>query len=273
MGNRIGVAGCGAMGLPMARRLRAARFDVLGFDIRPLAEFGDFAVHMEADPAAFAAAVDTVVSVVRDARQTFDLCFDAQGIFTGPRPPSRLIISSTLSPRTVAEVGRRLPAGTALIDAPMSGAPYRAAAGTLTFMVGGAAPEVAAVREMLAAMGREIHHLGPTGTGMTCKVLNNLVAATSVAAVRKALKAADALGLERRALLDVMRTSSGGTWYGNHLDDIAWARQGYDSANTIGILEKDVRSYMDAAQDLPGLEPGPFEDSVLAQLRRLEPLD
>jgi len=54
---RVGVAGCGRMGLPMARALAGAGFDVRGFDIRPPAEFGAFAARMEPDPAAFAAAV------------------------------------------------------------------------------------------------------------------------------------------------------------------------------------------------------------------------
>jgi 3-hydroxyisobutyrate dehydrogenase-like beta-hydroxyacid dehydrogenase len=268
----IGVAGCGAMGLPMAKRLAAAGFEVFGFDIRPLSDFGDFATRMIEDAAEFAARCETVVSVVRDAKQTNDLLFDRQAIFARNRWPKRLVIGSTLSPRMVRAVASRLPAGTVLIDAPMSGTVYRAQDGTLTFMVGGDAAEVERLMPALRAMGTTIHHLGPLGAGMTCKVVNNFVAASSVVAVRRAFAAARALGFDRARLLEVMRTSSGSTWYGDNFEKIAWAREGYDPENTIGILEKDVLSFLDALDGIGSADNGDFERAVFARLRTLEPL-
>jgi len=73
---RVGVAGCGRMGLPMARAMARAGFDVRGFDVRPVSEFGDFAARMEPDPAAFAAHAEVLFTVVRDTAQTDDLLFD-----------------------------------------------------------------------------------------------------------------------------------------------------------------------------------------------------
>jgi len=268
----IGVAGCGAMGLPMAERLRAAGFEVWGHDVRPSAEFGAFAGRMIEDPAEFAARCDTLLSVVRDRAQTMALCFgEAQRILAREARPRRLLVCSTLSPRALPEIAARVPAGTSLLDAPMSGAPYRAAAGRLTFMVGGAPGEIEAVRPLLAALGETVHHLGPLGAGMTCKVLNNFVAASSVVAVRRALAAAAALGVEAGTLLEVMRTSSGGTWYGDNLERIAWAREGYAPGSTIAILEKDVRSFADALG--PGAEEEGLVAALLEALRGLEPLD
>ncbi|MCK5620876.1 MAG: hypothetical protein KAJ11_01200, partial [Alphaproteobacteria bacterium] len=77
----VGIAGCGAMGLPMARSLLAAEFGVYGFDVRPVREFGDFEGRMIADPAEFAARCPTVISVVRDIPQTLELCFGQQALF------------------------------------------------------------------------------------------------------------------------------------------------------------------------------------------------
>jgi len=266
------MAGCGAMGLPMAERLHDAGFEVWGFDVRPVAEFGTFAPRMIADPAEFAARVDCVFSVVRDRRQTMDLCFDQQAIFSVESPPDTLVLCSTLSPRVIPEVARKLPVGTDLLDAPMSGAPHRARNGTLTFMVGGDTASVGALARLFEAMGERIHHLGERGAGMTVKVINNFVATSSVVAVRRAMGAAAALGVERDTLLDVMRTSSGGTWYGDHFDDIDWAREGYDPENTMGILEKDMASFLDALEATDGLAAGPFEDAVLQSIRRTEPI-
>ena len=269
----IGVAGCGTMGLPMARQLLDGGYKVWGFDVRPASEFGDFASRMIVDPAAFGEAVDIVISVVRDRRQTMDLLFDEQAIMTLNNPPEIIVISSTLSPRILPEIAERLPTGTHLADAPMSGAPGRAEDGTLTFMVGADDSILAALMPLFTIMGTEVHHLGATGTGMTCKVINNFVGVTGVAAVRKALAASVSLGLEPSRLLNVMRSSSGSTWYGDNLDHISWAREGYEPTNTIGILEKDMQSFLDAVTGRDDVAVDDFAHSVLDIIRQLEPLD
>ena len=268
-----GVAGCGAMGLPMAEHLHAAGFETWGFDVRPTSEFGSFQARMIADVAEFAAAVDVVISVVRDRRQTMDLLFDDQAILAGPDRPTTVVVSSTLSPRVLPEIAARLPDGTCFLDAPMSGAPARAEDGTLTFMVGGDDGDVARLMPAFRAMGGEINHLGAAGTGMTCKVINNFVGVSGVAAVRKALAASIALGLDPHRLLDVMRTSSGATWYGDNLERISWAHEGYDPANTIGILEKDMNAFLDAVSGRDDVAVDDFAASVLDIIRHLEPLD
>jgi 3-hydroxyisobutyrate dehydrogenase len=268
----VGIAGCGAMGLPMARSLLAAGVEVYGFDVRAAGEFGDFAARMIADPADFAARCPTVISVVRDIPQTLDLCFDAQALFAGEARPRRLVISSTLSPRFLGELARRLPEGTGLVDAPMSGAPVAAREARLTFMVGGEEAVVAELRPLFEAMGEAIHHLGGLGAGMTVKVVNNFVAASSVVAVRHALAAARALGVAPNRLAAVMAQSSGATWFGDNLAAIDWSGEGYDPENTIGILEKDVTSFMDALADMPEFDSGELEETVIRNLRKLLPV-
>ena len=269
----IGIAGCGAMGLPMAQSLLAAGYDVWGFDVRPVEEFGNFAGRMIADPPAFAARCPTVISVVRDIRQTLDLCFEAQALFAGAARPRRLVVSSTVSPRFLHELTARLPAGTELIDAPMSGAPVAAREARLTFMVGGGEAAVGELMPLFQAMGKAVHHLGGLGAGMTVKVVNNFVAASSVVAVRHAMAAAQALGVAPDLLTKVMAQSSGATWYGDNLAAIDWAAEGYDPDNTIGILEKDVTSFMDALADLPEFEGGEQAETVIRNLRKLPPAD
>jgi 3-hydroxyisobutyrate dehydrogenase-like beta-hydroxyacid dehydrogenase len=104
-------------------------------------------------------------------------------------------------------------------------------------------------------------------------VINNFVGVSGVVAVRKALKAATALGLEHDRLLEVMRASSGSTWYGDNIDRISWSREGYDPANTIGILEKDMRSFLDAVEGRDDVAVDDFAAAVLDVVRALEPLD
>ena len=90
--------------------------------------------------------------------------------------------------------------------------------------------------------------------------------------MRKALIAADILGLQRERLLKVMRSSSGSTWYGDNLARISWAREGYDAANTIGILEKDMLSFLDAITGCEDVAVEHLAGSVLDIVRAVEPL-
>lgn len=269
----IGIAGCGTMGLPMAQQLRKKGFDIWGYDVRPLSEFGDFQDRMVIDPQDFAGRIDVLISVVRDWQQTQDLLFDTQAIYAHPNAPKALLISSTLSPRLLADIQARLPKNVLLVDAPMSGAPFRAANGTLTFMLGGPDAAIAELMPAFNAMGQTIHHLGPTGAGLTCKVVNNFVAASGVIAVRHALASAEALGVDRATILKVMHSSSGGTWYGRHFNEIDWALEGYEPGNTMGIIKKDVAAYLDAIEGLDGKQASPFERTVHEQMSFMEKLD
>ncbi|WP_281017465.1 MULTISPECIES: NAD(P)-dependent oxidoreductase [unclassified Minwuia] len=243
----IGVVGCGAMGQPMAEALLRAGFAAIGHDVRPLTEFAKFAGHMTVAISDLGRQAETVISVVRDSQQTRDV-IDGLGLHQPPGQGHNVrtfIVSSTLSPRFVTSLRDVVHPEIALIDAPMSGAPFRARQGTLTFMLGGPEREITPLMPMFRAMGEEVHHLGSYGAGMAAKVLNNFVAANSVTAVRTVLAQAEALGLAPARLLSVMRSSSGGTWFGNNLDQIDWSAETHDPGNTIGILEKDVRAYLD----------------------------
>ncbi len=262
----VGVAGCGEMGLPMARRLRDAGFATSGFDVRPIT--GDFAPNMVSDAAAFASGCEVLITVVRDEAQTLDVLLDKQAILMHPNGPKTVIVSSTLSPRFIRELRQKVAPTVQLIDAPMSGAPFSAQNGTLTFMVGGEQGAVSHIKQLFYAMGIDVHHLGDLGAGMTAKVLNNLVAASSVAATRRALLAADALGLDRQKLLAVMQTSSGQNWFASNLQRVSWAAEHYSPTNTMGILEKDVSAMMDGTRDL-GLGEPHLEKALVAAIRAL----
>ena len=269
----VGVAGCGSMGLPMAQALRDAGYEVWGLDVRPVREFGSFQSRMLEDPAEFASRVEVVISVVRDMAQSLELCFDRQALFTHAQYPRTLIVSSTLTPRFLPELQSRLPGDVVLIDAPMSGAPHAARLRKLSFMLGGADDAPDRLTPLFQAMGQHVFRLGPLGAGMTAKVLNNYVASTSVVAVRRAYARARELGVDLEALRSVMKASSGATWFGDHFHDIGWAREGYDADNTIGILEKDIRSGLDAMFGAQRAGPDAFDDALLAAIRAIEPFD
>lgn len=251
---KIGLAGCGRMGLGMARALVRAGLGVRGFDIRPAAEFGDFADCMVADPGEFAARCDVILTVVRDITQTEALLFDDQAILGRAPALQYLVVCSTLSPRYFADLATRVPAGIALVDAPMSGAQVAADEARLSFMLGGADADLDVLEPMFRAMGPKLHRMGPAGAGMKAKVLNNFVAGAEVAAVRRVLHWAGNLGLDRERLMALMHDSSGQTWFGSNFEAIEFARDGYDRGNSLGILKKDLESCLDTLD--PAEHPG-----------------
>ena len=243
---KIGVAGCGRMGLGMARAMLQAGFDVTGFDVRPAGAFGDFAGNMVMLPAEFAADREVILSVVRDIDQTEDLLLRKQAILKHAPALRYLVICSTLSPRYFDDLRKRLPAGLHLVDAPMSGAQIAADEARLSFMLGGDDSDLDALEPMFRAMGPKLHRMGPSGAGMKTKVLNNFVAACGVAGARQVIEWASDLGMDREKLFALMNDSSGQNWFVSNFDIVEFARDGYDAENTIGILKKDVESCLDA---------------------------
>ncbi|MEM6372966.1 MAG: NAD(P)-binding domain-containing protein [Pseudomonadota bacterium] len=238
----IGVAGCGRMGAPMLEALRDGTHDALGFDVV------DKGVrHITTDLPTFAARVETLFSVVRDAAQTDALLFGAQNLIATAPNLRRLFLCSTLSPRYVQALRTRIPDHITLIDAPMSGGQIAARDRTLSFMLGGTQDAVQDAIPLLALMGRHFHHMGPFGSGMQAKVLNNLLAASHTAMTRLVLDWADAAALDTDRLLALIETSSGQNWLASGFDTIEFARDGYAPDNSIGILTKDIDAALDAA--------------------------
>ncbi|UWR27284.1 NAD-binding protein [Sulfitobacter sp. S223] len=243
MRSLTGVAGCGRMGAPMLRALRAAGLPARGYDVVPMDS-----PHITDDIAVFSEDLDTLITVVRDIDQTEAVLFGEQNLTAIPSL-IRIIICSTLSPRYVRDLRARIPSHISLIDAPMSGAQIAAQEARLSFMLGGDESDLDAAQPLFSAMGKHFHRMGEFGAGMQAKVLNNLLAASNTAMTRLVLDWADDAGLEISALLDLIHTSSGQNWFASGFNSIEFSRDGHAPDNTIAILVKDIASALDAAPE------------------------
>ena len=116
-------------------------------------------------------------------------------------------------------------------------------------MVGSKVNEFEKILPILNILGDKIYHIGEFGSGMSVKVLNNFVASCSVVAVRHVLCEAKNLNITTNQLLKILNSSSGQTWFSENLENIDWAKENYETDNTIAILEKDVRSFLDGLAD------------------------
>ena len=225
--------------------------------------------HMIPDPGALAADREVIFSVVRDIDQTEDLLLRGQAILSKAPVLRHLVICSTLSPRYLADLRSRLPAGLSVVDAPMSGAQVAADEARLSFMLGGEDADLDALDPLFRAMGTKIHRMGGPGKGMTAKVLNNFVTISGIAAVRQVIDWAEDLGMDRERLFALMNDSSGQNWFVSNFDAIEFSRDGYDPENTIGILKKDVESCLDAVD--PATRAG-LPEAVVAAIPKFRKL-
>ena len=271
LNSTIGIAGCGTMGLPMLEVLLKNNINAFGYDIISKESFSSLENNFISSKKDFFQKVDVIFSVVRDINQTKELCEGKNGLFQ-LNSPKTLIISSTLSPAFLNDFFQNAPENITMIEAPMSGAPMKAKDATLTFMVGAEKNQYENILPILNILGEKIHHIGKFGSGMSVKVLNNFVASCSVVAVRHVLSEAKYLNISSEQLLEILNCSSGKTWFSENLKNIDWAKESYTKENTIGILEKDVNSFLDGLENSESetsLALLNFQKSLLNSLRNI----
>ncbi|UEM24132.1 3-hydroxyisobutyrate dehydrogenase [Skermanella mucosa] len=211
----VAFIGLGNMGLPMALNLVKAGHEVVGFDVSAsnlegLTGAGGKAAASAGEAAAGADAVVTMLPAGQHVRQVYT---GEGGVIASAKPGALLIDCSTIdvdSARAVADAATG--AGFAMVDAPVSGGVGGAAAGTLTFMVGGTDDAFARAEPLLSQMGKAVIHAGGPGTGQAAKICNNMVLGISMIAVGEAFVLAEKLGLDHQKLFDISSKSSGQCW-------------------------------------------------------------
>ena len=240
----IGIAGCGEMGHPMLKMLLQNNINATGHDIKASENFKDFGEKYIPSKSDFFLKNNVVLSIVRDTKETEDLLIKNNTLLS--KKHITILTCSTLPITYIKKLKENLPEHFTLIDTPMSGSTIKAQEGTLTFMVGGKNDEVQYVMPLLNILGDNIIHIGDFGKGMSVKLLNNFIAASSVLATRNVLAQINDFGLTKKQLLDVVKCSTGDNWFAQNYDNLNWSKENFEKKNTMGILEKDLLSYIES---------------------------
>jgi 3-hydroxyisobutyrate dehydrogenase len=210
--SKIAFIGLGNMGLPMATNLIKAGHAVTGYDTMPAAceAAAQAGITIAPGLAEAAAGAEIVITMLPNGKLVLQ-CLET---LLGAAPTGALFVdSSTIDVADARAAHERCAnAGMNMVDAPVSGGTGGAAAGTLTFMVGGDAESFALAQPVLAQMGRKIVHCGAAGAGQAAKICNNMILGISMIAVSEAFVLGEKLGLSHQALFDVASTSSGQCW-------------------------------------------------------------
>jgi len=209
---RIGFIGLGHMGVPMVRTLiRAGHSLVLlpGRDAAATAALAQEGATTAPTPRAVAAEVDVLCACRATPEQSVEVFLGAEGAIASGRGDLLCIDLATIDPMTSRRIAAALgQAGIAFLDAPVSGGPAGAAAGTLSIMVGGEPAAFARAEPVLAALGRSVFHMGPAGAGLSAKLCNNLITGTLHVLVAEAMVLGVKAGIEPRRLYEVLHASS-----------------------------------------------------------------
>jgi 3-hydroxyisobutyrate dehydrogenase len=197
---RIGYVGVGLMGLPMVKRLVGLGYAVTAYDILPRQnEAARVAGALIAgSPAEAARGADLVLLNLPTTEAVEAAVFGESGVASAFKPPQLLIDFSTVKVDQGKAFAARLreATGCGWVDAPVSGGPPASAAGTLTVMVGGEAADLARIAPLMADVAARCTHMGPSGSGLAAKMINQLIVGCTHAVLAEAALLAEAAGID-----------------------------------------------------------------------------
>ncbi len=256
---QIGFIGTGTMGQPMVSNLLRTGHGVVAYDVVPSAL--DAARKLGARPATSAAeaarGAEIVITMLPSSSHVESAYVGSGGVLEGAASGRLCVDMSTIDPaisqRVAAAAAVR---GVRFLDAPVSGALPRAIEGTLTIMVGGDPKDLEEARPVLAALGTNIIHVGPVGSGEVAKICNNLIAGVAMVAVSEAFRIAEGFGVDPRVLTDVISKSSGSTWAMQHGHPVpgvvptAASNRDYAPGFMTDLMAKDLGLAVSAARQL-----------------------
>jgi len=256
---RIGFIGVGTMGLPMAANLVKKGFAVTAYDLNAEAVKAAVAAGMTAAASAAeaVAGADIVVTMLPSSPHVESAYGGDGGVINAARKGTLCIDMSTVDPaasrRVAAAAAER---GLRFVDAPVSGGTPRAIDGTLAIMVGASGADFQAALPALQAMGANVIHVGPVGSGEVAKLCNNLIAGVTAVAVSEAFRIAEGFGVDAKTVTEVIAKSSGNTWVMENMHPVpglvarAASSNDYAPGFMTDLMCKDVGLAVDAARNL-----------------------
>ena len=214
--NKVAFLGLGVMGYPMAGHLAAKGFEVTVYNRTPakaeawVAEHGGKSAATPREAAQGAAFVMSCVGNDDDLRA---VCLGPDGAFAAMQAGAVFVDHTTVSSMVTEELaGVAASAGVGFVDAPISGGQAGAQNGVLSIMCGGEQAAYDAAHPVMAAYGRTIRRMGPSGAGQLTKMVNQICIAGLVQGLSEGLHFAEKAGLDIRDVVAVISQGAAGSW-------------------------------------------------------------
>ncbi len=253
---RIGFAGLGAIGRPMAARL-AANHDLTVWNRTGSVAEAFAATHEVAvapTPRELAEGSEVLFTCLPSSREVVALLDGPDGLEAGLQPGTLVIDCTSGDPERSRQIAGRLrERGVALVDAPVSGGVVGAEAGTLTAMVGAEGEDFDRARGVLEVFCSTILHVGPIGAGHALKAVSNAILASNIIAVAEGMTAAVKAGVPAATALEVLNASNARSFASMELVPQRALTRAWPKTFKLALLDKDVKNAL-AVIDDAGLE-------------------
>ena len=252
---RIGFIGLGTMGGRMASKLIDAGHTLVVHDIEPsaAAELRERGAGWGESPADVARVTDIVLTSLPGPAEVEQVAVGDRGLAEGLRRGAVYVDLSTGSPSVVRAVAERIEAaGAHMIDAPVSGGPQGAEAGTLSVMAGGDREVFERVRPVLDTIGASVTYIGPIGAGTVAKLVHNAISMSTRIVLQEGLALAVKAGVDAATMLAVLRNASFGKQLvlTDHIPDLV-LRGDFDHPRfSLGLSHKDVGLALELARQV-----------------------
>jgi 3-hydroxyisobutyrate dehydrogenase len=208
-GRMVGLIGLGLMGEVLTARLKAAGFQVLGYDIDPgkAARLAALGGQPATTPSEVARRCRTIVLAVFNTDQVEDVV--ERELLPAAAPGTIVLCTSTCDPDRIAALAERL-AGTALrlLETPVSGSSEQVRAGDGVGLIGGDRRIAEDAKDIIDALFPRRYHIGQAGDGGRAKLAVNLILGLNRLALGEGLAFAERMGLDAGAFLDVAKGSA-----------------------------------------------------------------
>jgi len=252
---KIALLGLGLMGSGMAGRLLDAGYPLTVWNRTPdkTQALADRGAKVAQSPRQAVAGATVVISMLADVPVCRDVWLGRGEAILGTAPGTVLVESSTITVEWIEELDRAAKEhGCELVDAPVTGSKPQAAAGQLLFLAGGSTAALDSITPILKAMGRDVVHVGPVGSGARLKLINNFLSGSQVAALAEALSLIERSGLDAQKALGVLTEGAPGSPLVKLLSGRMVARE-YEPNFVLRLMAKDLR-YAVSEADHQGLD-------------------
>ena len=248
----VGFVGLGNMGQGMVDNLLAKGADLTVFTrthskIKAMIDRGAKGASSVVD---LTNTVDVVLMCLPDVKTSRDLLLGSDGVIANSRSGQVIVDHSTVDIATSRACAQAAEAkGVHFLDAPISGGPGGAEAGTLTIMVGGDESAFETAHEYFVKMGANVKLMGPSGAGTAMKLINQLLVAVNTVAAAEAFALANSAGVDIQIAADLLAVSWGGSTMVDRSAPITASRDFANSAAPVRNLDKDMGIIKQLAAD------------------------
>jgi 3-hydroxyisobutyrate dehydrogenase-like beta-hydroxyacid dehydrogenase len=252
-GLRVGFAGLGRMGTPMARRVLEAGFPLTVWNRSPerLEALTSLGARAADTPRALAEGAEIVITMVADADALRAVLHGDDGMLAGVGPGSIVIDTSTIGPAAAIELSEAVTRhGAQWIDAPVSGSTVLAENGQLTLMIGGERAAIDRAEPVLETLSQKRFHLGDAGAGAAMKLAVNSVVAVLNEAVAEGLVLAERAGISPEDAYDVLAGGAVAAPLVAYKRDAFLRPDETPVAFTVDLMRKDLRLALELADRL-----------------------